>query len=70
MKVVIEVGQTVHKQTVALVAEKQPNASWKYMLVKHAANQLDDTVQLYGLTDAVLESIAKAHAKVKAMDKA
>lgn len=70
MKVEIEVGQTVYKQTVALVAEKQPNASWKYMLVKHAENQRDDTVQLYGLTDVVLESIAKAHAKVKAMDKA
>lgn len=70
MKVEFDVGKTVHNQTVVLMAEKTPNGSWNYQLVKHAANQRDDTVQLYGLTDAMLESMTKAHAKLKAMDKA
>ena len=70
MKVEIDVGKTAHNQTVVLVAQKEANGSWIYQLVKHAANQRDDTDCLYGLTDAVLESITKAHAKLKAMDKA
>lgn len=59
------VGQTPHQQAVKLIAQPKAGGGFLYDLEKEAANQRDDTVRLFDLTDDVLDGIAKAHAAIK-----
>lgn len=65
MKIEFEVGKTAHNQTVLMVAKPQTDGTYRYDLVRHAANQRDETVVLFDLTDEALEGIAQAHARVR-----
>lgn len=69
MKIEFELGKTAHNQPVLMVAKSQTDGTYRFDLVKNAANQRDDTVVLFDLTDEVLEGIAQAHAKMKELKK-
>ena len=59
MKLEFELGVTQHSQRVTLIVDKTSQRP-AYAITKHAANQRDDTVQLYGLTDENMDLLAKA----------
>lgn len=69
MKIEFDLGRTAHNQAVLMVAKPQTDGTYRYDLVKNAANQRDDTVVLFDLTDETLDGIAKAHTKMKELRK-
>lgn len=69
MKVEIEVGKTVHNQSLKLVAARaQPGDPWLFGLFKEAVSQRDEPDAIRGLSMEVLEAIGKAVATVKGID--
>jgi len=59
VKIEYELGVTLHSQRLTLTADKTGTTT-TYQITKHAGGQLDDTVILFGLTDDVLDMLAKA----------
>ena len=55
-KIIIKVGETRHGQPVEVVKDYDGN----YTIVKHAANQRDETVVMTDLDRSIIENIAKA----------
>lgn len=70
LRIEIDVGKTVHNQSVVLLATQQSNGTWLYELVKHAAGQRDDTVHMPYLTEETMAAIGAAYLKTKALAKA
>ena len=59
MKIEYELGVTKHSQRLTFTADKTGPIT-TYQITKHAAGQRDDTVILFGLTDDVMDELAKA----------